>query len=62
MKTRPMNVFRNSALCAACFLLAAGAAVAKPDKDKGGKGGGKQGNSEKQNGGGKQGNKGKPDK
>jgi hypothetical protein len=56
-----MNVFRNSALCAACFLLAAGAAEAKPDKDKGGKGGGKQGNSEKQNGGGKQGNKGKPD-
>lgn len=56
-----MNVFRNSALCAACVLLAAGAAVAKPDKDKGSKGGG-HGNSEKHKDGGKHENKGKPDK
>jgi hypothetical protein len=58
-----MNVFRNSALCAACVLLAAGTAHAKPDKDKGEKGGGGgQGNSEKQKGGGKHENKGNADK
>lgn len=61
MKTITMKVFRNSALCTACILLAAGAAEAKPDKDKG-KGGGKPGHSEKQKGGGKHGKKGKPDK
>ena len=62
MKTTTMNVFRNSALCAACALLATGAAEAKPDKGKGGKGDGKPEHSEKQKGGGKNENKGKPDK
>lgn len=56
-----MDLFRNSALCAACALLLAGAAEAKPDKEKGGKGGGNQGHSDKQKGGGKHENKGKPD-
>lgn len=62
VKTRTMNAFRTVALSAACVLLAAGSAQAKPDKNKGGKGGGGQGHSEKQKGGGKPGNKGKPDK
>jgi hypothetical protein len=62
MKTTAMNVFGISVLCAACVLLAAGTAEAKPDKDKGGKGGGKPGHSEKQKGGGKHENKGKADK
>lgn len=56
-----MNVFRNSALWAACVLLAAATAQAKPDKNKGGKGGGGQGHSEKHKDG-KHENKGKPDK
>lgn len=59
MKTKPMNLFRNSALCAACVLLAAGVAEAKPEK---GKGGGKPDHSEKQKGRGKSENKGKSDK
>lgn len=59
MKTITMNVFRNSALCAACVLLAAGTAQAKPDKDKGG---GKPGHSDKQKGGGEHENKDKADK
>jgi hypothetical protein len=63
MKTKTiLHGFRNSALCAACVLLAAGAAEAKPGKDKGDKGGGKPGHSEKQKGGGKHDDKGKPDK
>ncbi len=56
-----MNVFRNSALCAACVLLAAGTAQAEPGKNKDGKGGGGQGHSEKHKDG-KHDNKGKPDK
>jgi hypothetical protein len=59
MKMKPMNVFRNSALCAACALFAAGTVEAKPDKEKGG---GKPGHSEKQKGGGKNDNKGKSEK
>lgn len=62
VKSITMNAFRNYALCAACVLFAAGTALAKPDKNKGGKGGGGQGHSEKQKGGGKSENKGKPDK
>lgn len=61
MKTTTMNVFRNSALCAACILLAAGTAGAKPGKGNSGKGGGGQGHSQNQKGGGKHENKDKPD-
>ncbi len=61
MKTITMDLFRNSALCAACALLVAGTAEAKPDKDKGGKGGGKPEHSEKQKGGNQE-NKGKEGK
>lgn len=61
MKTKMTDGFRNSALLAACLLLAAGAAEGKPGKGKGEKGGGKPEHSEKQKGG-KPDNKGKPDK
>jgi hypothetical protein len=61
MKPHTINAFGKSALCAACLILAAGLADAKPDKDKGGNGG-KGGQSEKQKGGDKKGDKGKPDK
>jgi hypothetical protein len=50
MKDSKMNGFRNSTLFAACLLPAAGGAEGKPDRDEGGKGGGKPDN------------KGKPDK
>jgi hypothetical protein len=62
MKIKTIYGFRNSALCAACLLLAAGAAEAKPDKGNSGKGGGKAEHSEKGKGGGKHDNKGKKDK
>lgn len=62
MKTTTKNVFLNSALCAACVLLATGTAEAKPDKGKGDKGGGKPDHSEKDKGEGKHEDKDKPDK
>jgi len=62
MKTKTLlHGFRNSSLCAACLLLAAGSVHAKPDKGKGGQGGGKPTHSEKQKDAGKPENKGKQD-